>query len=594
MSSDSIDVVHFSDASCILCHETIASLDEAQLLDRSVRRIKVVQCPPLCLLCTQSPQARTWCHLSCLSILIWTLGDDNVPNHDDLLSYGTLTRPRWKERRLAIYNDGNSVEQCTSALRKMFSVKLVDRMPREIVLGIVKLLGPVCLSAIREFRSHISALRRKPLGAKISLDPSRVVYRTTFRFRGNSYISMISNQYDGRENLRKLRGRLRTDRCRVAVSFDEIGVRNIRIFGPGASTIPADGSPWYYITDSSSQVVFEGFTDGLILRDIRRKFVSNFYDSFLWDTTNPPTINIKNFFSASSTGASHSRFRFVPFNAEAYMLTVHCRSQKILGICAHDLVDLHPSCGICDIYVREKNVQRLCFPVNAREKIQGIWIRTPKLVSTKDRSIIVETTRSRVRTFGLYSRINHDGFEFHSLLGRTDGFVDGIYYNALEGRCDYVTELGVICSSANQSLAEVVTLPNLPAFYDSPTRSLDWYLSAAPLDNLRSLRFSYDEKSPSCTGVLLVYHDGSQDVLGQLFWDRLISSKDISRENTRYYNITMGKLHCVQWKEVDSDVEPLSDNSNGDNWRSIPETGTIRWWFGRLGNRIVIDPVSLT
>ncbi len=128
---------------------------------------------------------------------------------------------------------------------------------------------------------------------------------------------------------------------------------------------------------------------GLILRDIRRKFISNFYDSLLWDTPNPPTINTKNFFSASLIGASHSRFRFVPLNTEAYMLTVHCRSRKILGICVHHLVNLCRSCGTCDIYVGEKNVQRLCFPVNPREKIQGVWIRTPKLVSTKDRGFIV-------------------------------------------------------------------------------------------------------------------------------------------------------------------------------------------------------------
>jgi hypothetical protein len=54
----------------------------------------------------------------------------------------------------------------------------------------------------------------------------------------------------------------------------------------------------------------------------------------------------------------------------------------------------------------------------------------------------------------------------------------------------------------------------------------------------------------------------------------------------------MGKLHHVQRKVVESGLEPTINNSDEDSWRSIPETGTLRWWFERLGNQIVIDSAT--
>ena len=226
----------------------------------------MVKCPQICLLCRQSPQTRTWSHLSCLSILAWSYRDSTVPSRDGLLSYGTATRPRWREPRATTRDvdssfDHLSVKFFSRVLQNMFSDELVKRLPQEIFLEIMELLGPARLSAIRECRFLIGRIRREPLGTKIPLEFSCVVYGKTLCFRGNSYISTITHRPNERGGLRKLRGRLRTDACRVAISFDEIGVRNIRIFGPGVSTIPADGSPWYYIVDSSSQVVFEGSTD---------------------------------------------------------------------------------------------------------------------------------------------------------------------------------------------------------------------------------------------------------------------------------------------------------------------------------------------
>lgn len=146
----------------------------------------------------------------------------------------------------------------------------------------------------------------------------------------------------------------------------------------------------------------------------------------------------------------------------------------------------------------------------------------------------------------------------------------------------------------NHGFAQDTPLPALPTFRDAPTRSWEWYLSTAPLHDLRGLKLCDNEHegSYSCAGVLLFYRDDSQDALGQIFWDRLISAREISQEKARYRNVKVGTTHYVEWKVATPDLENASDNG-GDGWNSLAQSGTIRWWSGRLGNRIVVDPTNL-
>ncbi|RMZ90684.1 hypothetical protein DV736_g2087, partial [Chaetothyriales sp. CBS 134916] len=51
---------------------------------------------------------------------------------------------------------------------------------------------------------------------------------------------------------------------------------------------------------------------------------------------------------------------------------------------------------------------------------------------------------SRSSTFGLYSSVDRDHYEYHFLIHQDDGYVDGVYYNALDSKRDSVTELGVV------------------------------------------------------------------------------------------------------------------------------------------------------
>lgn len=143
----------------------------------------------------------------------------------------------------------------------------------------------------------------------------------------------------------------------------------------------------------------------------------------------------------------------------------------------------------------------------------------------------------------------------------------------------------------SDGLARDTTPPALAAFPDAPTRSWEWYLSTASLHDLRSFKFCYDSpdnSSSSCTGILLFYHNDIQDALGQIFRERL-TSREILRRNAQYRNVKVKNTYYVEWKVVGLPLEHINNSDGDDSWRSVPETGTIRWWFGRLGNQIVID-----
>lgn len=147
-----------------------------------------------------------------------------------------------------------------------------------------------------------------------------------------------------------------------------------------------------------------------------------------------------------------------------------------------------------------------------------------------------------------------------------------------------------MCDPMSHSLIQAPILPDLPPFHDAPTSSRDWYLSTVSLHNLRGLTFCYDKSDDpsSCIGVLLLYHDDTRDALGQVCWDCLVSSRsEIPRGNARYRNLKVVANHHVQWKMMEPDTEHSNDAYG--SWKTLPDNGTIRWWFGRLGNRIVID-----
>jgi hypothetical protein len=285
---------------------------------------------------------------------------------------------------------------------------------------------------------------------------------------------------------------------------------------------------------------------------------------------------------------------------------VYCQARKVLDIRTRFLAKWPHGCDF-EQNPGGKNVVRLCFPLNAGEKIRGLWIRTPKPISVGEQAIIVSsnicldagaeteftqihTTRSRIRTFGLSSGLDRERYDYRSLLQGSDDFVHGIYYNALNSDRDSVTDLGVVCDPTGHGLIHVPSLPELPSFLDAPTSSREWYLSTASLHNLRALMFCHDDSDdPSpCIGMSLFSHDDTRDALGQVCLDCVVSNtSEVPRRNIRYRNLKVSIKHYVYWKVVESDKEHQDDTEG--NWKSVPQHGTIRWWFGRLGNRIVID-----
>lgn len=180
-----------------------------------------------------------------------------------------LTRPKRREWWAKSRNIEYSIDQrllvkyTVVVLGNKFPESLIKRLPDDIILEIMERLDPMRLSAIKESGILIEKIRQGLTESYIPIDFSGILFGSTLSFYGRSYISTVSNRRSQRDGLRKLRGRLRTSNCRVAISLDEIGVRDIRTFDPEVSNITADGSPWYRVlnADSTSKGAFEGITD---------------------------------------------------------------------------------------------------------------------------------------------------------------------------------------------------------------------------------------------------------------------------------------------------------------------------------------------
>lgn len=151
-----------------------------------------------------------------------------------------------------------------------------------------------------------------------------------------------------------------------------------------------------------------------------------------------------------------------------------------------------------------------------------------------------------------------------------------------------------MCTSVSRGPVQDNSLPALPTLDDAPDKNWIWDLSTAPLHDLRGLKVCRRLSVSPCrssTGVLLLYRDGSQCGLGDVYRDwPLDSEEEVPREHFRYRNLKDGLVHYIVWKVVHSGLDNATDMADNEGWISIPQSGTIRWWFGQMGNWMVIDP----
>lgn len=99
-----------------------------------------------------------------------------------------------------------------------------------------------------------------------------------------------------------------------------------------------------------------------------------------------------------------------------------------------------------------------------------------------------------------------------------------------------------------------------------------------------------------CLGLLLYYQNGQVESLGQIRWDQDLShevlapiriqSADIIDETDIIDGRRKNHIKNVQRDALPADSGLLDEGV--DEWLVLPEYGTIVWWFGHIGDRVVI------
>ncbi|PGH15194.1 hypothetical protein AJ79_02559 [Helicocarpus griseus UAMH5409] len=204
----------------------------------------------------------------------------------------------------------------------------------------------------------------------------------------------------------------------------------------------------------------------------------------------------------------------------------------------------------------------------------------------------VGSDNSRTLLLGRMPTELQPDFKFTPLVGEGDGILSGLIHNGLDPNSQFISELGVTC---NPHRGTGITRCPQPSFapYDQPPVlpfrtsrvTTTWYITKAPLGRLSGVQICQDQELPHrpCLGLLLYYEDGSVEAVGQIRWDRTISSK----------------VHvpiCLRNKEFErrnyiSEVREfgrLASNAEDDGWQEVPEKGTIVWWLSHIGDRVTI------
>ena len=201
----------------------------------------------------------------------------------------------------------------------------------------------------------------------------------------------------------------------------------------------------------------------------------------------------------------------------------------------------------------------------------------------------IETNRLRSYTFGPYiDREVIDHFCFKSIVQGTDGFVSGLFHNALGRRFPYFSKLGVTCESSHPAIARKTMVPKTPFLPNRPqhgTPNSSWHMSEASLDSCHGIRLCVDDRQEShrCMGFLTCYSNDSQESLGQIRWDLTITDT-ISPDQVQFRNHLMDHKYRVRWRLLPG----RGGCEDQEEWKALPSGGKIGWWFSRHGERIEI------
>lgn len=111
-----------------------------------------------------------------------------------------------------------------------------------------------------------------------------------------------------------------------------------------------------------------------------------------------------------------------------------------------------------------------------------------------------------------------------------------------------------------------------------------WYMTKAPLKGLVEVQIcrNKEQSHHPCIGLLLYYEDQS----GRSSRTVPFGSRNF-RQNPCANTNPKGRIAGKDYiKNIQGSMP--SDSDMGKGWQEIPASGTVFWWFGEVGDRIVV------
>ncbi|PLN85038.1 hypothetical protein BDW42DRAFT_183268 [Aspergillus taichungensis] len=500
-------------------------------------------------------------------------------------------------------------------LCKTFKRDLLEQLPSEILLQICKFMGPCWyLIVLGETQRLMGALKgkRDPQQNSLNLDQTRNVWISRITFRGVSYLSRLGDKPLRFTKLSdQIQLRIPKRISKIVASVDGIGVRGIHFLEHASDVPPPAEAPWYEILPmrDTGQKVFVN-SNSLFIKKIH--FENQFREvPYIWSSPSPPTVPVTNFYRGSKTSLGNVRVHYIKFDHHVRGLLACCTQYGLVGI--HGLTDTSTTFrAFVDLMHRrrpESHKHWMYFPFNPQETISASWVR--RLVfdyPVNCPPLVLLTSRGRTITFGpqLPSEV-YGPYRYELLGGLHDGPVSGIFHDGLNlapnfdfdestgyyynNGANHIRDMGVTCDNES-SVKTQKTLPadihmDPPAFAPNEDRLAGtWYMTAASLCGITKAEICRDINQPHrpCLGLLLFYHDGHMEAIGQIRWDCDVSEK-IDRPMYIVNAVVDGQNYI---KDVLGRAYESEFTGSQSTWQRLPESGTIRWWFSTCGDGIKI------
>lgn len=220
---------------------------------------RAVSCSKDCLPHSLYEDTVVWYHKACYDVLVLTYKSSEIPTSCDLEHFHKATKPLYdtydKERDdTASSAEGLFSIHTESILRNSFRQELLKHLPAEIQAAILDFIGPCWyLILLGESRRLLGEIRKGKKVYNPQLDLSGDIYITKIRYRGNFYVSEVSNTpltLRSQPFSRTERLIVPQNASKAVISSDHIGIRQIQLL----NLIPSsDGSAWYECIDLSKQ-----------------------------------------------------------------------------------------------------------------------------------------------------------------------------------------------------------------------------------------------------------------------------------------------------------------------------------------------------